>query len=63
MATVFAFIVSLALAMLIFAIVDKIVGLFLRGWIGVVVSFIIGAAVVWIAADYYVPTLFAAFGI
>jgi len=62
MATVFAFIVGLALAMLIFAIVDKIVGLFLRGWIGIVVSFVIGAAVVWFAADHYLPVLLAAFG-
>jgi hypothetical protein len=62
MAAVFAFIVGLALALLIFAIVDKIVGLFMHGWLSWLVSFAIGATVIWIASDYYTPLLIKAFG-
>ena len=63
MAAVFTFIVCIALGMLIFAIIDKIVGLFMDGWSGWLVSLVIAAAVGWIASDYYIPVLTKAFGV
>jgi hypothetical protein len=62
MAFVFAVMVSIAIALLIYAIVDKLVGLFMDGVLGWLVSFALGFAAVWLASDYYWPALLAAFG-
>ncbi|MDR6794340.1 ABC-type transport system involved in cytochrome bd biosynthesis fused ATPase/permease subunit [Pseudarthrobacter oxydans] len=62
MAAVLAFIVSIAVALLIYAVVDKIVGLFMSGWLGSLTSFALGFGAVWIASDYYWPVLVKAFG-
>lgn len=62
MAFAFALIVSMAIGMLIWAVVDKIVGLFMDGWSGWVASLVIGGAAVWIISDWYFPLLVKAFG-
>ena len=62
MAIVFAIIVSVALGLLTFAIVDKFVGLFMDSFLKWAVSFAIGAAIVWIGGDWWTPLLVEAFG-
>jgi hypothetical protein len=61
-ALIFAVIVSIAIALLIYAVIDKLVGLFMDGWLGWLVSFALGFAAVWVASDYYWPVLVKAFG-